>query len=183
MTASRRSLRLSASTGGGKTGGGGLDGEVAVIAGGAGLLLLAAGTAVALHGPEETLNSANALVASFNALVASLGTGGRVLYVVTYASVELFLLPATPLALTAGALFGLWPGFLLSSIGGLGGATGAFLLSRYLLRERVLSFTRDQEQLSMIDRAIERNGFKVVLLVNLSPLVRFSSPHASLHIC
>jgi len=149
---------------------GALGGEAAVLAGGAGLALVAAGAAVALHGVDDTLASAREALESFAALVATLGPLGQVLYVATYAGLELVLLPATPLALLAASMFGLYPGLLLSSAGGITGATTAFLLSRYALRERVVAATRNTPQFKAIDRAIERDAFKVVLLINLSPL-------------
>lgn len=147
-----------------------LGGEVAVLAGGAALLLLVTASAVSVNGVEETLSSARQVLADFSALVRDLGPTGYVLYIAAYAGMEMLLLPATPIALSAGALFGVGPGVLLSSIGGLCGATGAFLIARYAARERVLKATAKMPKFKAIDRAIGRDGFKVVLLVNLSPL-------------
>ena len=149
---------------------GGLGGEFALLAGGAALLVLVVASAVTVNGVDETLSSAKQVLDDFSALVRDLGPTGYVLYCFAYAALEMLLLPATPIALSAGALFGVGPGVLLSSLGGLGGATGAFLVGRYVARERVLKATAHMPKFKAIDRAIGRDGFKVVLLVNLSPL-------------
>jgi len=134
------------------------------------IVLLGLGGTVALLGVEATAEMARSTLDQFLVTVRAAGSAGRVLYIAAYAGVELLLLPATPLALTAAALFGFWPGVALSSLGGLGGATSAFLLGRYVARERVLAATVSVPQFKAIDRAISRDGLKVVLLVNLSPL-------------
>lgn len=141
-----------------------------MVAGGVALLLAAAGYSVATHGVGETLEAAKGALADFGTLVRDLGPAGWLLYVLAYGGMEVLLLPATPLALTAGALFGAPAGTLLSALGGVTGAVSAFLLARYAVRDRVLAAAQDSPQFMAIDRAISRDGFKVVLLVNLSPL-------------
>jgi len=147
-----------------------LGAEASLVLSGVSLLVLVVANAVSVNGVEETLASAKAVLADFGALVSDLGPAGYLLYCGAYAGLELLLLPATPLALSAGALFGSGPGILLSSLGSLGGATGAFLLARYVARDRVLAATANMPKFRAIDRAVGRDGFKVVMLVNLSPL-------------
>jgi len=148
----------------------GLGGEVLVLAGGAALLVGSGAVFVAQHGVSEATELARASFESFVQYVQSSGPSGLVLYVLAYALMELLLLPASPLALAAGAIFGLEEGTALSALGGLSGATLAFLLARYVLRERVVALARDSKEFRAIDRLIERDGGKVVLLVNMSPL-------------
>ena len=81
-----------------------------------------------------------------------------------YAGLEVLLLPATPVALTAGPLFGLGPGTALSALGGLTGACTCFLLGRTVARRRVLVWTEGSTVFRAIDRAIAKDGFRVVLL-------------------
>jgi uncharacterized membrane protein YdjX (TVP38/TMEM64 family) len=142
-----------------------------VLASAAALVVLGVAGAVALNGVDSTVETARLALEDFKALVSSLGPTGYALYVAAYASLELVLLPATPFALSASALFGgVVKGTLVSSLGGLSGATGAFLIARYAARDRVLAATANQPKFAAIDRAIARDGFRVVLLVNLSPL-------------
>jgi uncharacterized membrane protein YdjX (TVP38/TMEM64 family) len=45
--------------------------------------------------------------------------------------------PAIPLTMTAGALFGVIPGTIAASVAGTVAATGAFVAARYFLRQKV----------------------------------------------
>lgn len=53
-------------------------------------------------------------------------------------------------------------------------ASAAFLIARYLARERILKLVEGNKKFLAIDKAIGENGFKVVTLLRLSPLLPFS---------
>lgn len=53
-------------------------------------------------------------------------------------------------------------------------ATVAFLIARYFARERILKLVEENKKFLAIDKAIGENGFKVVTLLRLSPLLPFS---------
>lgn len=106
-----------------------------------------------------------------------MGTPGLALFVVGYAFLELLGLPAIPLTLSAGALYGQGLGTAAVSVAATLGAVLAFLVSRYLVRDRVLAWTRAGpwgKQFEAMDRALETNGFRVVFLLRLSPLLPFA---------
>jgi uncharacterized membrane protein YdjX (TVP38/TMEM64 family) len=50
----------------------------------------------------------------------------------------------------------------------------AFLIARYFARERILKMVEGNKKFLAIDKAIGENGFKVVTLLRLSPLLPFS---------
>jgi uncharacterized membrane protein YdjX (TVP38/TMEM64 family) len=50
----------------------------------------------------------------------------------------------------------------------------AFLIARYFARERILKLVEGNQKFLAIDKAIGDNGFKVVTLLRLSPLLPFS---------
>lgn len=50
----------------------------------------------------------------------------------------------------------------------------AFLIARYFARERILKLVEGNKKFLAIDKAIGENGFKVVTLLRLSPLLPFS---------
>jgi len=54
-----------------------------------------------------------------------------------YCGLELLAVPAIPLTMTAGALFGVIPGTIAASVAGTVAATGAFVAARYFLRQKV----------------------------------------------
>lgn len=53
-------------------------------------------------------------------------------------------------------------------------ASVAFLIARYFARERILKLFEGNKKYLAIDKAIGENGFRVVTLLRLSPLLPFS---------
>jgi len=76
-------------------------------------------------------------------------------------------------------VFGLGLGVLLATIavfvGASTGAIGAFILGRYLLREPIEKFAKKYPVFQAIDSALENNGFRIVSLLRLSPIVPFNA--------
>lgn len=67
------------------------------------------------------------------------GPWGYVAYGVLYTLLEIVALPAIPLTMTAGVLFGIVPGTILVSGAATAAATIAFLIARYAARDKVTS--------------------------------------------
>ncbi len=105
----------------------------------------------------------------------SLGYPGVVLFIVTYVLATILLVPVSLLSLAAGAMYGLWAGFLYVSIAANLGAASAFLLGRYLARGKVQSALRRYPRFSALDRAIGDNGWQLVALCRLSPVFPFNA--------
>ncbi|KAH0470478.1 hypothetical protein IEQ34_000201 [Dendrobium chrysotoxum] len=76
--------------------------------------------------------------------------------------------------LGGGYLFGLPLGFVADSLGGTFGATAAFLLGRTIGRPYVISKLKDYPKFQAVAIAIQRSGFKIVLLLRLVPLLPFN---------
>ncbi len=94
------------------------------------------------------------------------------LYFVTYVAVTGLSLPgAAIMSLAGGALFGRWWGTAVTSFASTAGATGAFLLSRYLLRDFVQR--RWGRRLEAINRGLERDGAYYLLFLRLVPAFPF----------
>ena len=53
-------------------------------------------------------------------------------------------------------------------------ASVAFLIARYFAREQILKLVKGDKKFYAIDKAIGENGFRVVTLLRLSPLLPFS---------
>ena len=116
---------------------------------------------------------APAALPRFTAWVASLGAWGPVAFVAGYSIAPVVFAPAFLLTIAAGALFGFVKGVILVMIGATIGATLAFLTGRYLARHFVEGLLRRQPRLQVIDRAVERHGFRLVALLRMSPAVPF----------
>ncbi|KAK9664837.1 hypothetical protein RND81_14G072300 [Saponaria officinalis] len=65
-------------------------------------------------------------------------------------------------------------GFLADSVGATLGATAAFVLGRTLGRSYVISKIKDYPKFKAVAIAIQRSGFKIVLLLRLVPLLPFN---------
>src|SRR5438105_741984 len=102
------------------------------------------------------------------------GTWGVVAFAAAYVIAPLLLLPGSLLTLGAGFLYGRLWGTLLVSPASVLAATIAFLLGRTALRKRVDRRIASDQRLRSIDGAVARSGFRVVLLLRLSPVVPFS---------
>lgn len=78
---------------------------------------------------------------------------------------------ATVLTLVYGWLFGFWRGLILVSLASTTGATLAFLLSRYLLRDLIQQ--RFGDRLQKFNAALERDGAFYLFTLRLVPAVPF----------
>ncbi len=94
------------------------------------------------------------------------------LYFAMYVAVTALSLPgAVLMTLAGGAVFGLWWGTLIVSFASSVGATLAFLVSRFLLRDWVTA--RFGERLAAIDAGIKREGAFYLFTLRLVPVFPF----------
>jgi uncharacterized membrane protein YdjX (TVP38/TMEM64 family) len=111
---------------------------------------------------------------AFNAWVGHLGPWGIALFIVVYVLATVLLLPGSVLTVGAGFVFGLGWAFFAVSIGSTVGAALAFLVSRFVARERVETMAKGNETFRRIDQAIGEQGAKLIFLLRLSPLIPFN---------
>lgn len=104
--------------------------------------------------------------------IVSLGAPGIVLFFVLYLVFTLTLGPITGLNLMAGLVYGLW-GFALVVLCATVGASVAFLLGRYAAQSRVNRLIATKPTLLALQRAVSEEGWRVVALIRLSPVVPF----------
>ncbi|MFU8764699.1 MAG: FAD-dependent oxidoreductase, partial [Haliea sp.] len=119
-----------------------------------------------------TLEQLKASQVRFSELLAQYPVLVPAAYFVIYVIVTALSLPgAAIMTLAGGALFGLWQGLLLVSFASSIGATLAFLVARFLLRDTVER--RFGERLKAIDRGIERDGAFYLFTLRLVPIFPF----------
>ena len=94
------------------------------------------------------------------------------LFVLLYAIVATFGLPATPFTLAGGAIFGTLLGSFLNWCGAVLGATGAFLLAKGLGRDALRRLLGSKSE--KLDGLIERGGFATIFRLRLLPVVPFN---------
>jgi uncharacterized membrane protein YdjX (TVP38/TMEM64 family) len=103
-----------------------------------------------------------------------LGPVGAVVFGAAYALATVLMMPGSVLTLGAGLLFGVVWGAVTVSIASTTGAALAFLVGRFLARDWVASKVSGRPKFQAIDRAVGREGFKIVLLTRLSPIFPFN---------
>jgi uncharacterized membrane protein YdjX (TVP38/TMEM64 family) len=103
-----------------------------------------------------------------------MGATGGAIYAVFYIAGTALFFPGLPLTLGAGFLYGAVIGTLVVSPASVAGATLAFLIARYFARDWVTRRLKKYPQAAAIDRAIEKNGFKAVVLLRLQPVLPFN---------
>jgi uncharacterized membrane protein YdjX (TVP38/TMEM64 family) len=106
--------------------------------------------------------------------IRELGVWGGVAFVGLYAVAAVAMAPGSILTLAAGAIFGLALGVFWVFIGATLGAALAFLVARYVARGWVEGRIAGSPRFAAVDRAIGRDGRKIVFLLRLSPLFPFN---------
>ncbi len=115
-----------------------------------------------------------AWLADLNEYFGRLGPWGIGLFAIVYALAAVLFVPGSALTIGAGFVYGLGWGFVAVSAGSTLGATAAFLVARYLARERVERWAARDPRFAAIDEAVGREGWKIVLLTRLSPVFPFN---------
>lgn len=113
-------------------------------------------------------------VARFAEWVQGLGVWGPVVFILGYIVATVAFLPGSILTGASGVIFGLVQGTVYSLIGATLGASASFLVARYVARRRIESKLAGNAKFAAIDRAVGREGFKIVALLRLSPVFPFN---------
>jgi len=111
---------------------------------------------------------------AFNERVGQFGVAGMAIYACVYVLATVLFVPGSVLTAGAGFVFGVARGMLVVSISATTGAALAFLIARYVARDRIAALAAKNERFRAIDSAIGREGWKIVGLLRLSPLVPFN---------
>jgi uncharacterized membrane protein YdjX (TVP38/TMEM64 family) len=111
---------------------------------------------------------------AFNEWVSHLGPWSIVIFIGAYVLATILLIPGSILTVGAGLVFGLGWGLFAVSIGSTLGAALAFLIARFVAREKIEAMAKENENFRRIDKAIGAQGAKLILLLRLSPLIPFN---------
>jgi uncharacterized membrane protein YdjX (TVP38/TMEM64 family) len=101
------------------------------------------------------------------------GAMGFIVFFGLYVFATVFMIPGALLTLGAGALFGVVKGSVLVSVSSTVGAAAAFLVGRYLARDMVSRRFAGNAVFQAVDKAVGREGWKIVGLTRLSPIFPF----------
>ncbi|MGH7194011.1 MAG: TVP38/TMEM64 family protein, partial [Candidatus Saccharimonadales bacterium] len=107
--------------------------------------------------------------------IRGMGAWGPVVLAIAYVIATVCFVPGSVMTLGAGFLFGVVMGALTVSLASVAGASAAFWLGRTIARGWVQQRFAADPRFQALDRVIGREGFKVVLLVRLSPVIPFTA--------
>ena len=124
-----------------------------------------------LHAASANLLSSG-LIPHLEALVASSGALGPLVFAAAYGLATAAFLPAAPLSIASGYLFGPLLGIPVASVASAIGCALSFAVSRYLARPLLEPHLKGYPNFGRLDRAVAHKApAKVVFLLRLSPII------------
>jgi uncharacterized membrane protein YdjX (TVP38/TMEM64 family) len=111
-----------------------------------------------------------AILAAIQQQVMHWGVWSAICYPLLYACCNVLLLPGGVLSIGAGFFFGLWWGFFIALLGNVIGAAISFFISRWIGRQWLKRKLMRNATLVALEPAVEREGWKIILLSQLHPL-------------
>src|SRR4030081_1513310 len=104
-------------------------------------------------------------------LIRQPGWPGIAMAFAAYAVCALAMLPAWPITVTIGSIYGIRRGLFIASPASVAAATATLLLGRSVLREWARRRIAGSKRLEAISRAVSRHSGWVVFLLRLSPIL------------
>ncbi len=106
--------------------------------------------------------------------VDGLGVWGPIAFGAAYVVATLAFVPGSALTLAAAPLFGLAQAMATISLASTTAAALAFLIARYVARDKVAQQAQRFPRFKAIDGAIAEGGWRIIALLRLSPAMPFS---------
>lgn len=106
--------------------------------------------------------------------IAGFGPWAPAVFIGGYVAAVVAFVPALPLTILAGLVFGPVWGTVYTSIASTAGACLSFLLARYAARTVVARWMEPYPALGRIDRAVARHGARIVMITRLVPIFPFN---------
>ncbi|GMI17091.1 hypothetical protein TrLO_g13496 [Triparma laevis f. longispina] len=131
-------------------------------------------SSIVLDNLKELTSNPKAFFTDAVTTIQNLGDLGYIYFSLIYIVAEILAIPAIPLTASAGYLFGTLKGTGIVLCSASVAAAVSFLIGRTFLRSYVEGLVEDNPRFSAIDRAIGKEGFKVILLLRLSPIFPFA---------
>ena len=106
--------------------------------------------------------------------VASFGKIAPLIYIGLYLVSTVFFLPGSPVTVLAGFVFGpLW-GVFYASVASIISISISFLIARYVARDLVEGWVKDNAQFRKIDEQVEEQGWRILMFTRLVPIFPFN---------
>ena len=102
--------------------------------------------------------------------ILGMGALGIFAFAGIFVLAQMLMVPVAPIGMAFGLFFGFTHGWLGLMLGCVIGASINFLISRHLARKAVTRWLGANEKFRMIDRAVAREGWKIVALLRFVPI-------------
>lgn len=102
--------------------------------------------------------------------ILALGWVGLFAFAGMFVIAQLFMVPVAPMGIAAGVFFGFTLGWSGLMLGCAVGATINFLISRHFARGFVTRKLGGNAKFRIIEKAIERGGWKIIVLLRFVPI-------------
>ncbi len=102
------------------------------------------------------------------------GPLGFLIFGLGYAAATVLMIPGALITMLAGVVYGPWLGTAVVSPASVLGASCAFLLGRFAFRPAVERKMAGSRRFEALQTAMRREGFKILVLVRLSPVFPYS---------
>lgn len=113
----------------------------------------------------------NVVVQEFFGQVEQSGWKAPFIYTLLYILISGILIPSIVFKIFAGTLFGILEGVLVISVASTISSMIKFLLARYFFRQTISKKVNRKQNLKAIDSLIERDGWKVLVLLRNVPVI------------
>jgi uncharacterized membrane protein YdjX (TVP38/TMEM64 family) len=106
--------------------------------------------------------------------IDGLGAWAPLAFIAGYVAAVVAFVPALPLTILGGLVFGPAWGTVYVIIAATTGACLSFLIARYAARAAVARWMAGHPALERMDRAVARHGFRIVMITRLVPIFPFN---------
>lgn len=121
-------------------------------------------------------------VPRFTAWVAAQGAWAPLAYLAGYVVLTVAFVPGALPTMAAGAIFGLGEGTLYAFLGEVLGGIASFVVARSVARPLVEARLKSSPRFATLDRAVAREGRRIVFMLRLSPAIPFNALNYALGI-
>jgi len=102
--------------------------------------------------------------------ILNFGILAPIIYILFYIVVCLFFVPAIPVTILSGILFGQWMGIFYAVIGSSLGMASAFLSARYINGGFIEKKFGETETFKKIDQGVKNHDLKILMTTRLIPI-------------
>lgn len=103
--------------------------------------------------------------------IRQLGFLGVFLYLLAFALGSLILLPSLPFTILGGITYGTILGTVYASIGDSLGCAIAFIIARYVGREKIEKRLKNSKTFREIDEGVKQEGWRIIILTRMVPVI------------